>query len=501
MFAAVVPLVFASASESIPEQYRLALLTRLLPQPRQIEFFAGHCILNDQVALQVATAMELPASEQDAVRKSCGKIAGFAPTISFVTDKATENFADEQYAVSVQDKKIVIRSRAFRGVDHALKTLRQLTEPVRGTAKTTFEMVPLCEISDAPAMEFRAIHLCISTQTDMTTMIRNLRLAAYYKYNYAIIESWGVFPFQSHPEFAWKDRKKSREEFIALRDAARECGITIIPQFNIFGHASMSRVISAKHAVLDFYPEFSPVFEPSGWSFCLTNPAARQIIADLVTELHDFYGRPPFFHLGCDEAYDFQTCAECAKCNGSELIARHITFFHDLLQKRGARSIIWHDMLFQKSDPRWQGCTATGRASDIPDRLPSDIIIADWEYNFSPEWQADHEWATSIHLQGKGFDVAVCPWFDVRATNALVQMAARHKMFGVIATTWNRFYGRKFFNIIRNPVMVAWYGRMPDVAPSLEAIARHIRQIAQEMGIARYENFGVSREQNTEVLQ
>ena len=57
-------------------------------------------------------------------------------------------------------------------------------------------------------------------------------------------------------------------------------------------------------SVLNKHPEYAPLFEPDGWSWCLSNPAARRYIEDIVTELCDIFDEPEFFHIGCDEAYD-----------------------------------------------------------------------------------------------------------------------------------------------------------------------------------------------------
>ncbi len=483
--------------DMITEQYRKAILRRLIPQPRKIEFADGFCILKEGLAVKVITAEKLSAEDEAKVRKDLAKFPRFEPVLSMETCPCVQNFGDEEYGLSVQENGITIKSKAFCGVDYALKTLRQLSEPVRGTMTITYEMLPCCVIEDKPALDFRAVHLCIFPETEMTDIIKNLRLAAYHKFNYAIIESWGVFPHQSHPEFAWKTEQKTMEEFQALKDAAKECNIKLIPQFNIFGHATMARVCTAKHAILDENPELASLFEPAGWSFCLSNPETRQVITDLVTELYEFYDHPAYFHLGCDEAYDFQTCTACASADGARLIADHITYFRDFFAEKGARVFIWHDMLFKQGDPRWKNCIVCGdeRTENLADLLPKDIIIADWQYNDPPGYAKDYEWATSLYLQEKGFSVAVCPWMSPLGLLPLCVMAAKRKMFGMIETTWHTVNGGAHDVMFLNSAVCAWLGAEPEFMPLPVSQARHIRQISQDMKLTRYEEFGHSAKQ------
>ncbi len=476
----------------ITEQYRKAVYQRLIPQPRKIEFTEGFCILKEGLTVKIRTLQALSPEEETEIRKALAKFPGFEPVLNLETCPCVQNFRDEEYHISVQKTEIKIKAKAFRGADHALKTLRQLSEPVRGAERVTYEMLPCCEMEDFPALAFRAVHLCIFPETPMTELIKNLRLAAYHKFNYAVIESWGVFPFQSHPEFAWKTEKKTLAEFQAVKDAAKECGIKLIPQFNIFGHASQARGCSAKHTILDENPELASLFEPAGWSFCLSSAAARRVITDLVTELYEFYDRPEYFHLGCDEAYDYQTCSECASTDCAALIADHISYFRNLFAEKGTRVFIWHDMLFRSGDPRWKGCVACGdeRTEHLADLLPKDIIIADWQYSDPPDGKEGGEWATSLFLLEKGFSVAVCPWKNTLGMVHLCTMAAKRNMFGVIQTTWHTINtGSHTAMFLCGPVL-AWLGYEPELLPLSVTNARHLRQIAQDMKLNSYENFG-----------
>ena len=99
-----------------------------------------------------------------------------------------------------------------------------------------------------------------------------------------------------------------------VKAVAGDSGVMLVPQLNVFGHASLTSVRTGNHAALNVSPEYEPIFEPySGWNWCLSSPAARQMIKDLMVELHDLFGRPPYFHIGCDEGCP-PTWPDCRVC-------------------------------------------------------------------------------------------------------------------------------------------------------------------------------------------
>ena len=377
---------------------------------------------------------------------------------------------------------------------NALKTLRQLAEVQRGTARLAGYFIVPCQIKDEPAVTFRGIHLCIFPETPLWDIERQIRIAAYHKFNYAVIETWGIFPFESHHEFCWADKKLDKAELKRLIHLGQELGITLVPQFNLLGHATASRSVTGKHAVLSYSPALQPLFEPEGWTWCLTNPETRKVLTDLVTELYAFYEYPPFFHIGCDEADNIGTCRECRRKELKSLVKEHICYFHDLFAKQGARVIMWHDMLLQKGDERWQGCIVCGlpehQLSELYKELPRDIIIADWQYGAPVEKEgveADF-WPTAHFFKSEEFPVVVCPWLTQDGMKSLGRFAAKEKLFGLLETTWHISHDRNFAYIYCTAACAAWN---PEVNPGVTlstrlALAHHLRQLGWDTGVDEY---------------
>lgn len=198
----------------------------------------------------------------------------------------------EGYGLEVSGRGMKISARDFDGARHALKTARQLAEAGRDGDGY---YIQACKISDFPALAFRAMHLCIYPETTPADLEKRVRLAAYYKFNYVVLEPWGTFPFESHPELSFFNKAFSRSELRRIVDLAYSLGITPIPQLTVLGHASGGTNEGGKHAILTRSPKMAELLEPHGWSWCMSNPRAVKLLEEAVAEMHEFFGNPPVF--------------------------------------------------------------------------------------------------------------------------------------------------------------------------------------------------------------
>ena len=364
---------------------------------------------------------------------------------------------DEAYAAAADASGVRIAARSLAGVRWAAYSIRQLAIARRGTFKTEGRLLPTFSISDAPHLAFRAIHLCWFPEVRPAQMERAIRLAALLKFNYAIIEPWGMYASEKHPWWHWPNPTMTKETVRRLAAIGRDLGITLVPQINAFGHATSSRSITAKHAILDLQPEYEPLFEPGGWNWCLSNPETQRVLRELIAEMHDDFGRPPFFHLGCDEAQP-PSCPECRKEPYGELVCRHITGLAEYVKSRGARAMMWHDMLLDRSDPRWKGYVKCGSkiTATLADTLPKDVIICDWQYSYGDMKEKRKDWPTMAYFKEKGFSVAGCPWRNYNAMKPMADFIAEIGGFGFIETTWHHLRGGDWVKMYRYGASAAW---------------------------------------------
>ena len=470
---------------------------RLVPVPKEMEFFDEEMFhINNGCQVELIAPVEMASMVASCFRNY------WKAEPQITCQAGGDGIKAEGYQLSVNEKRIRIEAADIAGVRNALKTVRQLAEPERGVLYFSEYIVPACEIKDEPAIPFRGVHLCWFPETPAFEIEKQIRLAAYFKFNAIVLEPWGVFPFESHPEFCWKDYAVPRGEFKRLIALGKDLGVTFIPQINLFGHASFARFSSGKHAILDFHPELQSLFEPDGWSWCLTNPETIKVLENLVCELHEFFGNPPYFHIGFDEAHDAFSCSACRKVNIEDTIAGHIGKFRDLLAERGARTMMWHDMLLTEGDPRWKGYYAFGNPDtpNLLNKIPKDMILCDWEYNYPlDEGQTEPDWRTSLYLKEQGFDVFVCPWLSEQGTISIGKMAGRENLPGYLMTTWHANHSGNMLKEFVYGSMASWRGAdCPEIAgrsASQCALTPLLRQIVWDMEITDYEQTGTSRNQ------
>lgn len=481
------------------EREKNILSHKLIPQPRSAAFKDG---AEYQIADGCAIELKTTAALRDEAHAYAEMtVLDYWQTMPVIAQtELKKKLHPEGYEITATADKLSVSASNIAGLRNAFRTLRQLAEPERGVECFSHYILTQCTIKDAPSLDFRGIHLCWFPETTVCEMEKQIRLAAYFKFNFVVIEFWGVYPFKSHPEFCFEDKKIKRKEIKRLIDLAISLGITPIPQINLFGHASWARSCNGKHATLDAHPELQSLMEPDGWSWCLTNPATREILSDLVEELLDVFQNPPYFHAGCDEADNLATCSTCRKADLKTIIAEHLTYFHDLLAKHGARMMMWHDMLLEKDDPRWKGYIVNAlkqdRLADLWKLLPKDIVICDWQYG-RPNPESAVEWPTCAFFKENGFDVLVSPWNNPDGAQELIRFAEKEKLFGLLETTWHMNYGEYMPALFIPTSCAAWntnyasYGSNWSDRTSVHSMFNlYLRQIAWDMGTSEYEDTG-----------
>jgi len=480
-------LVSVASAAVLPEPETAILKKRLLPTPQHVVFNDGPEVVLDK---SLTITIELAGGDNEAQAKTTTifkRYFGAEPNVVVTTKNDVPKDA-EAYRIRATGKSLTIAASDFRGIRYALSTLRQLSETNRGTATIVDYRIPETEIDDAPAMTFRGLHVCWFPETKPIRMEQALRLAAYYKFNYLVLEFWGTYPYQSHPELCWQEFKTSPENVKRLAALGKELGVTMIPQFNLFGHAAAGRESTGKHAILDLHPEYLPQFEPNGWVWCLSNPEARKTITDVVLELYEVFDKPPYFHIGFDEAYTPAECRACRRADYKALLEDHLLYFHKLFAEHNCRIMMWHDMLISSSDERWKGYIAVGNAKTegLLDHLPKNIVICDWQYG---KPKTDEQWPTMRFFKEQGFTVLASPWENIPGIRSQGKTIVEAGLNGMLCTTWHHMDGGNMFRMFSVGAQVAWRGAE---APGIErhVFNHHLRQIGWDIPVTKYRDTG-----------
>lgn len=345
---------------------------------------------------------------------------------------------EDRYALKATETGVALTARDEKSLIEGFMTLVQLICPDDLTEGREAFHIPAAEIHDAPAIGFRAIHLCIFPETEPRELYKAVHLAGFLKLTHVVLEFWGTYPFEAMRSLAWQGYAWSREQVAELISLCRSYGMEIIPMFNHLGHAALASVNGGRHAVLDAEPRKALLFEPDGWTWCSSNPDTRKLLADIRAELLEICGPGSYFHLGFDEAYSFATCEKCRQRVHHELLAEQLNALTEELAAHGRRPIIWHDELINREDFKEKtNCKVvangqkhhTAKAIDLLDRR---IIIADWQYHY-----ADGENPTSGYFMEQGFDTILCPWDELENIRSLAANAKDLHAFGVMLTTWD----------------------------------------------------------------
>ena len=420
-----------------------------------------------------------------------------APQVVVDDNIANESaFGDEEYEIIIDSEGVKVRARSLQAVRYALYTLRQIAIPSRGTEQVEGWIVPQGRIKDKPQIEFRGVHICWFRETEPWEVERQIRLAAYYKMNYAVIESWGTFKSDVAPWLCWPDGSMTKREVKRLKAIADDLGITLIPQINLFGHAAQARGYAGKHATLDIHPKYQPLFEPlGGWNWCLSNPETRKLLQALIKERYEAFGCPPYFHIGCDEAHK-PSCPDCASKPYSQLFLEHIEAMNETISSLGARTMMWHDMLIERGDSRWSGFVVNGTpetASGIL-KLPRDIIICDWYYG-----DAKASYPTIDYFKEQGFSVLSCPWNNTGGIIAQCRNAQKSGIMGVLGTMWHHYFGGSLPNIYYTLANAMWNPEA-NISTSVyddirQRVHTHIRHIGWDMKLKNPRHAGTYYEE------
>lgn len=427
----------------------------LTPQPRQIEWTAGHFSIGpvcEIVAVGEPTAQVARVFASELLRE-CGLRANVATSSDFKgrivlalrqsaegktwlvgSPKAAawspERNSQDSYWLEVREDAVGILADTPRGLLYGCQTLLQIARAGKTAQGAVMRGV---NVGDYPELGFRAVHICIFPNTELAAVRQAILLAARYKFNAIVLEPWASLKSEKHPELAYP-HTYTPEQIRPLVALGQALQMEMIPMVNSWGHAAGMRAQSGEHVVLDRFPEKKTLFEKDGWSLNLSNPQIYDYLFDRYDEMLKLFGPSTrYFHVGMDEAWGHLGLEDSRETRGSDpvgLLVRHLNKIHEYFAQRNIRVIMWHDMFVQRASTR--GASAkTIKTYLALEQLPKDVIIAAWDYS------VDGTWTVPKYFQDKGFSVVISPWKRKRNTVGLVDLAKQLDLFGVLATTWD----------------------------------------------------------------
>ena len=298
-----------------------------------------------------------------------------------------------------------------------------------------------CEILDRPLMQTRMVHFCILPETELWELERFIRFAAALKFSHVVLEFWGMLKYDCMKELAWS-HAYSKEQLRPILAMANDLGLEVVPMFNHWGHATAGRVMHGKHVVLDQNPTLQTYFSEDGWCWNIQKPKVRALLQRIREELCELCGSGSYFHIGCDEAYNFSMTQD-----GMDMICNFINEVHAEMAEKGRRVIAWGDM-FLYQYPHYNPKNAYVCHAPTPEaeayllsRIHRDVVLADWQYDAT---EAPVE--TALVFQRAGFNTLLCPWDCSDAKlKSCVNTVKEHALSGLLHTTWHTLSGKAFY--------------------------------------------------------
>ncbi len=169
-------------------------------------------------------------------------------------------------------------------------------------------------------------------------------------------------------------------------------------------------------------------------TFCISAPGFYDFLGEYLLEVAALFPSS-YFHIGLDEFWEFALCDECSKkmptvAAEEEHFLGHILKVRQILSTAGKRCAMWSDMF--------------EIYSSIVPRVPSDVIMMDWQYQTDVRTYLHHLFDGCVEdrfasNKKYGFDTIIAP-NDMRLStpNSFIEYAEGKNSLGCIITSWEK---------------------------------------------------------------
>jgi hexosaminidase len=443
----VLPLLFVAVWSCGPKPPSDAKFV-ILPSPTSFEIIGSSDLDVSEVENTYKKVRELMTSGKDPLES--GK-KEFILTI----DPALEA-TPEGYELEISSHDLQIRAGTKAGLWYGLMTLSQLLED----AKDQDAPLPVCKITDAPALSYRAVHLDVKHHLEKKEYYFELmdRFAS-QKINAVIVEIEDKLAYQLQPKVASSDAF-SIADWKAISDYAMARNIRISPLVQGLGHASFI----LKHE------QYKPLRDDpkSDWAFNPLNEETYKVQFDLYEDALKAFPHANYLHVGGDEVH---TTGRGSGKSPLELQLIWLNRVSEYAAQKGLTPIFWDDMPLKNAgvynsiynlkltgtqvDSIW--AANEPNLNKYVDMFPKNCVYMRWNYD-APETPGNIraiQWFADNDLKVMGATAGQTRWNllpqDQSNTNNIRDFALisiRNKADGLLLTLWDddsphfELYGR-----------------------------------------------------------
>jgi len=273
-----------------------------------------------------------------------------------------EGTDSECYALTIDERKIIIIASGEAGAFYAIQTLRQVFDNGK---------VPCLSIEDRPDFEYRGFYHDVTRGKVPTveTLKSLIDTMAYYKMNSLQLYVEHTFPFKELGDRIEKTGYLTPEEIKELDDYCYENFIEFIPSIPTFGHLYellQRDEYKGLQAIENF--EEDQIFWRSRMQHHTIDPT-KEISIEIIKSMLNQYlplFRTDKFNICCDETFDLHN----GKYKDQDTGRLYIEFVKKIIahvQSQGKTVMMWADILLQHPE--------------MLQELPDGVEFLNWYYD------------------------------------------------------------------------------------------------------------------------
>lgn len=364
--------------------------------------------------------------------------------LSFELDENTAAHS-QAYTLTIAANEVLLKAPTEIGLWYGLMTLGQLLEDARGQEIN----LPLVELQDQPALDYRAVHLDVKHHLEKKEYYFELmdRLAA-LKINGIIIEIEDKLAYRRQPKVGAPDAF-SMADWKEISDYAMARNIRMSPLVQGLGHASFV----LKH------PEYLSLRDDpdSDWAFNPLDEQTYKVQFDLYEDALEAFSHADFLHVGGDEV---NTTGRGSGKSPLELQLIWLNRVSQYAESKGVTPVFWDDMPLKNAelyrtvydrnltpeavDSIWQ--EKENNLNQYVEMFPKNCIYMRWNYDMpeSPGNTKAMNWFTENGFQVMGATAGQTRWnlMPQQQSNArnildFAKSSIAQKTQGLLLTLWD----------------------------------------------------------------
>ncbi|MGY0426485.1 MAG: beta-N-acetylhexosaminidase, partial [Polaribacter sp.] len=356
----------------------------LLPKPASMELGTSYFSLKEKMTVNAEGNIPKKIADyfikkiKNATKLSLVTSESKSAAVNFITDTS---YGKDAYALTINPDKITITASEYGGFFYGVQTLLQLlTEEENEDASSSDWLLPSIKIKDKPRFKWRAYMLdearYFHGETFVKKMLDQMAKLKMNIFHWHLTDDAGwrieikkyplltkVGAFRSDSEIGtWNSGKTSgkphggfytQEQLKEIVVYAAERNITIVPEFEMPGHASAAIAsytwLGTAGKDIEVPVKFGRFYD----NYDVTNPKVVQFIKDVLLEMFQIFPSK-VIHIGGDEVgYDVwkksKSVQKYMKTHGiktpADLQIDFINKISQFMKKNGRRMMGWNEIL------------------------------------------------------------------------------------------------------------------------------------------------------------